>query len=258
VSPRRAPPTAIALRSAEELAAIRAAGRVVARVLSELRAAVRPGLRTRDLERLAAEAFQRLGARSGTLGYHGFPGQLCISVNEEVVHGIPGPRRLAAGDLVKLDVVAVKDGFYGDAAISVPVGPVRPEVERLVRVTEEALWVGIAQARPGNRVGDIGHAIERYVTAQGLTIVRDFVGHGIGRAMHEPPQVPNFGEPHTGPLLRPGMVLAIEPQVNLGTAEVRILADGWTAVTADGAWSAHFEHTVAITADGPEVLTRLT
>jgi methionyl aminopeptidase len=257
VSPRRATPTAIALRSPEELAAIGAAAQVVACVLAELRAAVRPGIRTRDLERLAAAAFRRLGARSGTLGYHGFPGQLCISVNDEVVHGIPGPRRLAAGDLVKLDVVAVKDGFYGDAAISVPVGPVRPEVQRLLRVTEEALWAGIAQARPGNRVGDIGHAIERHVAAHGLTVVRHFVGHGIGRAMHEPPQVPNFGEPGTGPLLRPGMVLAIEPQVNLGSAEVRILADGWTAVTADGAWSAHFEHTVAITADGPEVLTRL-
>ncbi|HLI28866.1 MAG TPA: type I methionyl aminopeptidase [Chloroflexota bacterium] len=256
--PRRAAtPARIPLRTAEELAGIRAAAQVVARVLAELRAAVRPGIRTRDLERLAAEAFRRLGARSGTLGYFGFPGQLCISVNDEVVHGIPGPRRLAAGDLVKLDVVAVKDGFYGDAAISVPVGPLRPEVERLVRVTEEALWAGIAQAHPGHHVGDIGHAIERHVAAHGLTVVREFVGHGIGRAMHEPPQVPNFGEPGTGPLLRPGMVLAIEPQVNLGTAAVRILADGWTAVTADGAWSAHFEHTVAITADGPEVLTRL-
>ncbi|MBX5490916.1 MAG: type I methionyl aminopeptidase [Chloroflexi bacterium] len=252
---RPASPARIALRSREELAAIRAAARVVARTIAELREAVRPGIRTRDLEHLAAESFRRQGARSGTLGYFGYPGQLCISVNDEVVHGIPGERRLAEGDLVKLDVVAVKDGFYGDAAVSVPVGEVRPEVARLVRVTEEALWAGIAQARPGNHIGDIGHAIERHVAAHGLVVVRDFVGHGIGRAMHEPPQVPNFGEPGTGPLLRPGMVLAIEPQVNLGTAAVRILDDGWTAVTADGAWSAHFEHTVAITEAGPEVLT---
>jgi methionyl aminopeptidase len=247
----------ISLKSPRELEAMRAASQVVAHTIAALRAAIRPGMLTRELGRIAEASFRRHGARSGTLGYHGFPGQLCVSVNEEVVHGIPGRRRIQEGDLVKLDVVAIKDGYYGDAAVSVPVGKVRPEVERLARVTEEATLLGIEQARPGNRLTDISHAIQSHVERHGLTVVRDFVGHGIGRAMHEAPQVPNYGPPGRGLVLAPGMVLAIEPQVNLGTAAVHILDDGWTAVTQDGAWSAHFEHTVAITPNGPEILTRL-
>src|SRR5579884_2221307 len=242
----------ISLKSPRELEAMREAARVVALTIAELRAAIRPGMLTQELGRLAAQCFKRYGARSGTLGYYGFPGQLCVSVNEEVVHGIPGKRRIEEGDIVKLDVVAVKDGYYGDAAVTVPVGEVSPEVQRLMRITEEATLRGIAQAVPGNHIGDISSAIQQYVESQGLNVVKEFVGHGIGRAMHEAPNVPNCGlAPGKGLLLVPGMVLAIEPQVNLGTAAVRMLDDGWTAVTQDGKWSAHFEHTVAITPQGP-------
>jgi methionyl aminopeptidase len=247
----------ISLKSPRELEAMRAASQVVAHTIAELRAAIRPGMLTRDLARIAEQCFRRHGARSGTLGYYGFPGQLCVSVNDEVVHGIPGRRRIEEGDIVKLDVVAIKNGYYGDAAVTIPVGSVRPEVERLIRVTEEATLLGIEQARPGNRLSDIGHAIQRYVERHGYSVVREFVGHGIGRAMHEAPQVPNYGPPGRGPVLQVGMVLAIEPQVNIGGPGVRILDDGWTAVTQDGSWSAHFEHTVAITPRGPEILTRL-
>jgi methionyl aminopeptidase len=236
---------------------MRAASQVVAHTIAELREAIRPGMQTRELGRIAEQCFRRHGARSGTLGYFGFPGQCCVSVNEEVVHGIPGRRRIEAGDIVKLDVVAVKNGYYGDAAVTVPVGRVRPEVERLIRVTEEATMLGLEQARPGNQIGDISNAIQRHVEKHGLVVVREFVGHGIGRAMHEAPQVPNYGPPGRGLVLQPGMVLAVEPQVNLGCPEVRILEDNWTAVTLDGAWSAHFEHTVAVTPSGPEILTCL-
>ena len=246
----------ISLKSPREIEAMLAASQVVAQTIEELRAAIAPGLRTRDLDRLARECYERHGARSGTLGYYGFPGQLCVSLNDQVIHGIPGKRRIERGDIVKLDVVAVKDGYYGDAAVTVPVGDVPPEVERLLRITEEATLRGIEQAQPGNRIGDISHAIQTYVEQHGLKVVREFVGHGIGRAMHEAPNVPNWGTPGKGPLLVPGMVLAIEPQVNLGTASVYLLEDGWTAVTADGAWSSHFEHTVAITEQGPRILTR--
>jgi methionyl aminopeptidase len=247
----------VSLKSPRELDAMRRASRVVARTIQELRAAIHPGMLTRDLGRVAAECFRRHGARSGTLGYFGFPGHICVSLNDEVVHGIPGRRRIDEGDLVKLDVVAVKDGYYGDAAVTVPVGRVSPELQQLIRVTEEATLRGIQQARPGNRLGDVSNAIQTHVEKHGYNIVRDFVGHGIGRAMHEAPQVPNYGPPGRGLLLVPGMVLAIEPQVNLGTGAVRILDDGWTAVTQDGAWSAHFEHTVAVTTSGPEILTQL-
>jgi methionyl aminopeptidase len=254
---QRANDQTISLKSPRELEAMRAASRVVAHAIEALRAAIRPGMQTRELGRIAEQTFKRHSARSGTLNYFGFPGQLCVSVNEEVVHGIPGKRRIEEGDIVKLDVVAIKDGYYGDAAVTIPIGKIRPEVERLVRVAEEATMLGIEQARPGNRLTDIGDAIERHVTRHGFTVVRDFVGHGIGRAMHEAPQVPNYGPGGRGPMLVPGMVLAIEPQVNLGSPAVRVLGDGWTAVTEDGAWSAHFEHTVAITPRGPEILTRL-
>jgi methionyl aminopeptidase len=248
----------VSLKSPRELDAMRRASQVVARTIQELRAAIRPGMLTRDLGRVAAECFRRHGARSGTLGYFGFPGHICVSLNDEVVHGIPGRRRIEEGDLVKLDVVAVKDGYYGDAAVTVPVGRVSPKLEQLIQVTEEATLRGIEQARPGNRLGDVSNAIQTHVEKHGYNVVREFVGHGIGRAMHEAPQVPNYGPPGRGLLLVPGMVLAIEPQVNLGTGAVRILDDGWTAVTQDGAWSAHFEHTVAVTPFGPEILTRLT
>ena len=247
----------ISLKSPRELDAMRAASEVVARTIEELRGAIAAGMTTRDLERIAKESFRRQGARSGTLGYFDFPGQLCVSVNDEVVHGIPGRRRIEEGDIVKLDVVAVKNSYYGDAAVTIPIGKVSAEVERLMRITEEATLRGIAQACPGNRLSDISNAIQRYVEGHGLCVVREFVGHGIGRAMHEAPQVPNHGAPGRGPILQPGMVLAIEPQVNLGDAAVRILDDGWTAVTLDGKWSAHFEHTVAVTPRGPEILTKL-
>jgi methionyl aminopeptidase len=247
----------ISLKSTRELDAMRQASEVVARTIEELRGAIAEGMTTRDLERIAQHCFKRNGARSGTLGYFGFPGHLCVSVNDEVVHGIPGRRRIQTGDIVKLDVVAVKNSYYGDAAVTIPVGEIPRDVQRLIEITETATMRGIEQAVPGNRLSDISNAIQRYVEGHGLCVVREFVGHGIGRAMHEAPQVPNYGAPGRGPILQPGMVLAIEPQVNLGTAAVRILDDHWTAVTQDGKWSAHFEHTVAITPKGPQILTRL-
>lgn len=234
---------------------MREAGRVVAATLAELRRAAQTGVTTRELDELAAEVFRRHGATSTALGYHGFPAHICISVNNEVVHGIPGKRKLREGDLVKFDVAARLRGYVADTAATVAVGKPRPEAQRLMSVTEEALWQGIRQARPGNRLTDISHAIQTHVERHGMSVVRVFVGHGVGREMHEPPQVPHWGPPGKGPILRVGMCLAIEPQVNLGSAEVRILKDGWTAVTKDGRWSAHFEHTVAITPDGPRVLT---
>jgi methionyl aminopeptidase len=247
----------ISLKSPRELDAMRRASEVVAHTIEELRHTIRPGMTTRELGRIAEHCFRKHGAKSGTLGYFGFPGQICVSVNDEVVHGIPGKRRLQDGDIVKLDVVAVKNSYYGDAAVTIPLGPVPAEVERLIQITEEATMRGIEQAVPGGHLSDISNAIQRYVEGNGLCVVREFVGHGIGRAMHEAPQVPNYGAPGRGPILKPGMVIAIEPQVNLGTASVRILDDNWTAVTQDGKWSSHFEHTVAITPRGPEILTRL-
>jgi methionyl aminopeptidase len=244
------------LKTPSEIEIMRVASQVVAQTIDELRAAIAPGMRTRELDRLARECFRRQGARSGTIGSFGYPGQLCVSVNEEVIHGIPGGRVIQEGDIVKLDVVALKNGYHGDAAVTVAVGKVRPEVERLMRITEEATLRGIEQAQPGNRMGDISHAIQRYVEQHGLNVVREFVGHGIGRKMHEAPNVPNWGAPGEGVQLVPGMVLAVEPQVNLGTAAVYMLDDNWTAVTQDGKWSAHYEHTVAITPKGPEILTR--
>jgi methionyl aminopeptidase len=234
---------------------MREAGKVVAATIAELRKAAQPGITTKELDELAADVFRQHGAMSTALNYHGFPAHICISVNNEVVHGIPGKKRLREGDLVKFDVAARYRGYVGDSTVSVPIGRVRPEIERLARVAEEGLWKGIEQAQPGNRLTDISHAIQRHVERHGMSVVRVFVGHGVGREMHEPPQVPHFGPPGRGPVLRPGMCLAIEPQVNLGRPEVKILKDGWTAVTRDGSWSAHFEHTVAITPDGPLVLT---
>ena len=236
---------------------MRRAGRVVREVLESVRGRVKPGATTLDLEHAAEARLAELGGKAAFKGYHGFPCVLCASVNSEVVHGIPSPRRvLKEGDIVSLDFGAVVDGFYGDAAITVPVGErIDPETVRLLAVTEASLNAGIAAVRSGATLGDVGAAVQGVVEAEGFSVVRDFVGHGIGVHMHEDPQVPNFGERGRGMKLRPGMVIAIEPMVNAGQADVVVLEDGWTAVAADGSMSAHFEHTVAVTANGARVLT---
>jgi methionyl aminopeptidase len=235
----------------------RQAGRIVAEVLDALEAAARPGLTTLELDRLAAQLTEARGGRAAFKGYHGFPASLCVSLNHEVVHGIPSAqRRLAEGDLLKLDFGAVYRGLYADAARTVAVGRVSAEAARLLETAREALWKGIGAMVPGQRVGDIGHAVQRHVEGRGFSVVRDFTGHGIGRQLHEEPRVPNHGAPGSGPRLRPGMALAVEPMVNAGTDEVYLLDDDWTAVTADGRLSAHFEHTILVTERGPEVLTR--
>ncbi|MEY2669415.1 MAG: hypothetical protein RJA59_2053 [Pseudomonadota bacterium] len=245
------------LKSADDLARMRDAGRIVRTVLDEVAAAAVAGVSTGELDRLAEARTRQLGAIPAFKGYLGYPASVCISVNDEVVHGIPsGSRLLRDGDLVGLDFGAILGGFHGDAAETVLVGQGSPEAIRLVEATRAALAAGIAAALPGGRVGDIGAAVQRTAEAAGFAVVRDFVGHGIGRKLHEPPQVPNFGEPGTGAWLRPGLVLAIEPMVNAGLPGVRTLEDGWTAVTEDGSLSAHFEHTVAVTEAGPEILTR--
>ena len=246
----------VATRTPAEIAGIRAAGRVVWEVLEALAAAAAPGVSTAELDGLAGERTRALGAAPAFLGYHGYPACLCISVNDEVIHGIPSHRRiLAAGDLVGLDFGAVLDGWYADSARTIAVGAASEEAGRLMAVTRAALARGIAAARPDARTGDIGAAVQRHVEAAGFSVVREFVGHGVGRRLHEPPQLPNYGTPGTGVRLRPGMVLAIEPMVNAGGPGVETLDDGWTAVTADGRLSAHFEHTVAVTENGPEILT---
>lgn len=244
------------LKSRDEIAHIREACAVVRAVLAELVEAVRPGVSTAELDRLAESRARTLGAAPAFLGYRGYPASVCISVNEEIVHGIPSAKRLLVeGDIVGIDFGAVLGGFYGDAAISVGVGGISAAAQRLLDVTRESLARAIGAAQPGRRIGDIGAAVQDFVEAQGFSVVRDFVGHGIGRNLHEPPHVPNYGTRGTGDLLLPGMVLAIEPMVNAGVPETSLLGDGWTAVTADGALSAHFEHTVVITQEGPEILT---
>jgi len=235
---------------------MREAGRLVGEVLAELAAQVAPGVTTADLDRMAEKRIAQAGATAAFKGYHGYPATICASINDEVIHGIPSGRRvLNEGDVISLDVGASLDGYYGDSAITLPVGQVSEAAATLLRVTEEALYKAIEQTRPGGRVSDIGHAVQRHVEAYGFSVVREFVGHGIGQRMHEEPQVPNYGDPGRGPRLSEGMVLAIEPMVNAGKAAVRVLADGWTAVTKDGSLSAHFEHTVAVTAEGPRILT---
>jgi methionyl aminopeptidase len=248
----------IVLKSPREIAIMREAGQVVADTIRVLEAEAEVGMTTRDLDEIAARKFKEAGAESTALGYFGYPGHICVSVNDEVVHGIPGPRKLKRGDLVKVDVAARFRGYVGDSTHCFAIGGLDTLSDRareLVQVTQEALFHGIAQARPGNRLSDIGAAIEAHVNAHGMNVVRDFVGHGVGRNMHEAPQVQHHGPAGRGPVLRPGMVIAIEPQVNLGSAAVRMLDDGWTAVTLDGSLSCHFEHTVAITPDGPDILT---
>jgi|YelNatPaOPRAMG01_1025707.scaffolds.fasta_scaffold01288_27 methionyl aminopeptidase len=252
----------ILLKSPEEIAIMREACRIVAEILEELARAVRPGITTDELDRMAEELTYRKGARPAFKGYKPgdvvYPKSLCVSVNEEIVHGIPSSRRLKAGDIVGLDFGVVYKGFYGDAARTVAVGSIAESAERLLRVTREALYCGIEQCRVGNRVGDIGRAVQEHAESAGYSVVEEFAGHGIGRKLHEDPQVPNYfrrGMPN--PRLQEGMVLAIEPMVNEGTARLRIMKDGWTAVTADGKLSAHFEHSVAITGNGPVILTEL-
>jgi methionyl aminopeptidase len=247
----------IILKSKDELEKMYRAGQVVWEVLNELRGMVRPGVSTMDLEQAAEKRSAARGARPAFKGYLGYPCVLCASINEEVVHGIPSSRRkLAEGDIISLDFGVALDGYYGDAAVTVPVGEIAPETQRLLDVTRDSLDRAIDQARPGRRLSDISHAVEDWTMKHGFSVVRDFVGHGIGTKMHEEPQLPNFGDPGRGPRLEEGMVLAIEPMVNAGSADVEVREDKWTAVTRDGRRSAHFEHTVAVTANGPWILTR--
>ena len=247
----------IVLKSEREIALMREAGHILADVATHLRASVRAGRSTLEIDE-DVEAFIRgRGATPAFKGYRGFPATVCISINEEVVHGIPSPhRRIAEGDIVGLDLGCIVDGYYADSALTLAVGVVPPNVQKLLDVTRESLELAIKECWPGRRLSDVSHAVQSHVEAHGLSVVRAFVGHGIGRALHEEPQVPNFGDPGRGPQLRPGMVLAIEPMVTMGSWEVKILDDGWTAVTKDGSLAAHFEHTVAVTEGEPEVLTR--
>jgi methionyl aminopeptidase len=246
----------IVCKSAAELERMRAANALVADVLAELATMVAPGVTTRDLDQAAEKLVREGGAEPAFKGYRGYPSTLCASVNDQVVHGIPSTRALNEGDIISLDMGVKLNGFYGDSAVTVPVGKVSEEASALLRVTREALEKGIAQVRLGGRVSDIGNAIQLHVEAHGFSVVREFVGHGIGSALHEEPQIANYGEPGRGPRLAEGMTLAIEPMVNIGRPAVKVLADGWTAVTKDGSLSAHFEHTVAVTKTGPLVLTR--
>lgn len=247
----------IILKSRREVEKMAVACRIVAEVLHDLTQVVRPGMTTLELDVLAEHGIRERGALPAFKGYRGFPNSLCVSINEQVVHGIPSKRRLKPGDIVGLDLGAKWEGYYGDAAVTVPIGQVPPDVEVLIATTQEALAIGIKQIEPGKHLSNISHAIQSYAEARSFSVVRDFVGHGIGTALHEAPQVPNFGPPGRGPRLKAGMILAIEPMVNLGVADVEILSDGWTVVTADGQLSAHFEHTVAIMEEGPHILTAL-
>lgn len=249
----------ITIKTAEELRRMREAGRIVAGVLALLRERARPGMTTAELDALAEDYIRRHGAVPSFKGYRGFPASICVSVNEEVVHGIPGPRRLRRGDVVSIDVGAIYEGLHADAAITFGLGEVSAEAERLMRVGQEALRRAIEQMRPGRRLSDISWAIQSYAESQGAAVVRQYTSHGIGREMHEDPILPNFGPPGRGPVLRPGMVLAIEPMLCAGSYEVddSLRGDGWTVVTVDGRLSVHYEHTVAVTEGEPEVLTRL-
>ena len=245
----------IPIKTAKEIDKMRIAGQAAGEVLGRTAALIRPGITTREIDEAAAQFMLEAGCRSAFLGYRGFPGNTCISLNDEVVHGIGGARKVQYGDIVKLDVGVIKGGWVGDTATTVPVGIVDVAVQKLLQVTEESLRVAIGFAVEGGRLGDLCASVEEVVAAHGFSVVREFVGHGVGRRLHEEPQVPNFGKPRTGPRLKAGMTLAIEPMVNLGVCGVRILEDGWTVVTADGKPSAHFEHTVLITHGEPEILT---
>lgn len=245
----------IPIKTDREIEKMRIACRAASVVQQKVCGLVRPGISTREVDEAAADFMVDENCRSAFLGYRGFPGQICISVNEEVVHGIGGPRRIQYGDIVKIDCGVIKDGWVGDTATTVPVGVVDENVARLLKVTEDTLELAITHAVAGRRLGDMCSVIEEEVIANGYTVVREFVGHGVGRQLHEEPQVPNYGRKGSGPKLKPGMTLAIEPMVNMGVSSVKVLADKWTVVTSDGKPSAHFEHTVLITKDGPEILT---
>jgi methionyl aminopeptidase len=252
----------IPIRSRREIELMRTSSRHVAEILLVLREMATPGIKTADFHLRAEEMIQQRGLISSFVGYAPgglppYPATVCVSVNEEIVHGIPGSRELAKGDILSLDFGIICEGFHGDSAITVPIGAIDEQAEKLLEVTQECLDLGIEQMVPGKRLSDIGHAVETRADAAGFSVVRQFVGHGIGRLLHEPPQIPNYGRSGRGPRLLPGMVFAIEPMVNIGTEKVRMLDDEWTAVTADGALSGHFEHTVLITENGPEVLTRI-
>jgi len=247
----------IILKSPEEIKKMSRACVIVAETLRALEEIVKPGISTKEMERFVEKMVRDRGAVPAFKGYRNYPSSVCTSVNDQVVHGIPSSVALNEGDIVSIDLGVYLDGFYGDAAVTLPVGKASPLAGKLIRVTKEALSLGIGRARPGNRVSDISHAIQKHVEENGFSVVRSFVGHGIGRSLHEEPQIPNFGEPGHGPRLREGMTLAIEPMVNAGSYEVTVLDDGWTAVTADGSLSAHYEHTVAITGNGPRILTKV-
>ena len=249
----------IELKSAREIGLMRTAGHVLSDVIEHLRGFVKPGLSTLEIDEDVEDFIAARGAKPAFKGYRGFPATVCISINEEVVHGIPSAhRRIQEGDIVGLDLGCIVDGYYADCAFTLAIGDVPPKVQQLLDVTRESLDQAIQECRPGRRLSDVSHAVQVHVERHGFSVVRAFVGHGIGRALHEDPQVPNFGDPGRGPQLRPGMVLAIEPMVTMGSWEVRILDDGWTAVTKDGSLAAHFEHTIAVTEGGPEVLTSRT
>ena len=248
----------IIIKSQTEIRKIADACRIVAEVLEGLKSHVVEGMATADIERFVDEGIRKRGAEAAFRGYRGYPSSVCVSVNDQVIHGIPsGAMKLKSGDIVGVDIGTLLDGFYGDAAMTIPVGNVRAGNAQLLKVTEEALMLGIEKAIVGNRIGDISSAVQAHVEKHGYSVVRAFVGHGIGRSLHEDPQVPNYGRAGQGPRLREGMTLAIEPMVNAGSPDVRILDDGWTAVTTDGSWSAHFEHTIAITKQGPKILTKI-
>lgn len=247
---------AITIKNAREIGHMREAGHVVAVVHQRIEAALAPGVTTQDLDDIARDTLQEMSAGSSFLGHHGFTGRICASVNNEIVHGIPGKRVLRDGDIISVDVGAIIGGYHGDSAWTYPVGTISPAAAKLLRDTEDSLYVGVAQARAGNRLGAIGHAIEEFALTRGYGLVREYGGHGIGRQMWEEPHIANHGDSNKGVLLRPGMTLAIEPMLNVGGDETRALDDGWTVVTADGSLSAHFEHTVAITNGEPEILTK--
>ena len=245
----------IILKSRDEIGIMREAGRILAETLELLVARLRPGLLEKELDEIVRKEFRKRGVTPTFLGYHGYPATVCVSINDEIVHGIPGDREIMDGDVVSIDLGCTYKGFVADSAVTAGVGNVSPEARRLIDVTREALWRGIAVARAGARVGDIGAAVQAFVEERGLSVVREYVGHGVGRQMHEDPQIPNYGSPNSGPVLRSGMVIAIEPMVNTGDWRTKRDADNWTVRTLDGSLSAHFEHTLAITDGEPEVLT---
>lgn len=247
----------ISIKSPREMELMRAAGKIVAETHEKLKEVIKPGMTTLELDRIAEGYIRKSGGIPAFKGYNGFPASICTSINEQVVHGIPGPIELKEGDIIGIDIGAVYSGYYGDAARTHGIGEVGDALKKLMTVTEESFFKGIEQAVPGNRLSDISHAIQTHVEAHGFSIVREFVGHGIGRSMHEEPQIPNYGPPRKGPRLVPGMTLAIEPMVNLGRYAVKVLSDGWTVVTLDGKASAHYENTIAVTDHKPEILTLL-